>query len=146
MTLSNSILGGLALVSTAAIFTTQGASEPVKSAPEYFVTALHSGCFECEKERDGAVVRCDNIFYAEQLFEFFFKLCDKRSFVHVIVVEGTFHETVVFFFDMRLPPRDLFLHDYDLVINDTRGRERHDELALVAELAVDAHQFFSDVP
>ena len=39
MTLSNSILGGLALVSTAAIFTTQGASEPVKSAPEYFVTA-----------------------------------------------------------------------------------------------------------
>ena len=39
MTLSNSILGGLALVSTAAIFTTQGASEPVKSAPEYCVTA-----------------------------------------------------------------------------------------------------------
>lgn len=39
MTLSNSILGGLALASTAAFFTTQGASEPVKSAPEYFVTA-----------------------------------------------------------------------------------------------------------
>lgn len=37
MTLSNSILGGLALASTAALFTTQ--SEPVKSAPEYFVTA-----------------------------------------------------------------------------------------------------------
>lgn len=39
MTLSTSILGGIALVSTAALFTTQGASEPVKSAPEYFVTA-----------------------------------------------------------------------------------------------------------
>ena len=39
MTLSNSILGGLALASTAALFTTQGASEPVKSAPEFFVTA-----------------------------------------------------------------------------------------------------------
>ena len=39
MTLSASILAGLALVSTAALFTTQGASEPVKSAPEYFVTA-----------------------------------------------------------------------------------------------------------
>lgn len=39
MTLSNSILGGLALASTAALFTTQGASEPTKSAPEYFVTA-----------------------------------------------------------------------------------------------------------
>jgi hypothetical protein len=39
MTLSNSILGGLALASTAALFAPQGASEPVKSAPEYFVTA-----------------------------------------------------------------------------------------------------------
>lgn len=39
MTLSKSILGGLALASTAALVTTQGASEPVKSAPEYFVTA-----------------------------------------------------------------------------------------------------------
>ena len=39
MTLSTSILGGLALASTTALFTTQGASEPVKSAPEYFVTS-----------------------------------------------------------------------------------------------------------
>lgn len=39
MTLSTSIFGGLALFSAAALFTTQGASEPVKSAPEYFVTA-----------------------------------------------------------------------------------------------------------
>lgn len=39
MNLTNSVLGGLALVSSAAFFTTQGASEPVKSAPEYFVTA-----------------------------------------------------------------------------------------------------------
>lgn len=39
MTLSNSILGMLALASTTALFSTQGASEPVKSAPEFFVTA-----------------------------------------------------------------------------------------------------------
>ena len=39
MTIIASTLGGLALFATAAIFTTQGASEPVKSAPEYFVTA-----------------------------------------------------------------------------------------------------------
>jgi hypothetical protein len=39
MKLSNPILGVLALASTAALFTTQGASEPVKSAPEFFVTA-----------------------------------------------------------------------------------------------------------
>ena len=38
MTLHASILG-LAIVSSAALFATQGASEPVKSAPEYFVTA-----------------------------------------------------------------------------------------------------------
>lgn len=39
MTITTSTLGGLALVATAALFTNQGASEPVKSAPEYFVTA-----------------------------------------------------------------------------------------------------------
>lgn len=39
MTLTASIVGSLALVSTAALFSSQGASEPVKSAPEYFVTA-----------------------------------------------------------------------------------------------------------
>ncbi|MBL8859851.1 MAG: hypothetical protein JNL28_15195 [Planctomycetes bacterium] len=39
MTLSNIFLGSLALASTAAFLTTQGASEPVKSTPEYFVTA-----------------------------------------------------------------------------------------------------------
>jgi hypothetical protein len=39
MTLTATTLGGLALFATAALFTTQGASEPVKSAPEYFVTA-----------------------------------------------------------------------------------------------------------
>lgn len=36
---ASSTLGGIALLATAALFTTQGASEPVKSAPEYFVTA-----------------------------------------------------------------------------------------------------------
>jgi hypothetical protein len=39
MNLTHSMLGGLALASAAALFTTQGASEPVKSTPEYFVTA-----------------------------------------------------------------------------------------------------------
>lgn len=72
MTLSNSILGGLALVSTAALFTTQGASQPVKSASEYFVTAEgdgahlwvregnalrvvgHGTCKECPLHAEGA--------------------------------------------------------------------------------------------
>lgn len=39
MTFTATTLGGLALVATAALFTSQGASEPAKSAPEYFVTA-----------------------------------------------------------------------------------------------------------
>ena len=39
MTVTATTLGGLALFATAALFTTQGASEPVKSATEYFVTA-----------------------------------------------------------------------------------------------------------
>ena len=39
MTITTSTLGGLALIATAALFTNQGASEPVKSTPEYFVTA-----------------------------------------------------------------------------------------------------------
>lgn len=39
MTLTNSILAGIAFVSAATLVTTQGASEPVRSAPEYFVTA-----------------------------------------------------------------------------------------------------------
>ena len=39
MTITTTTLGGLALIATAALFTNQGASEPVKSTPEYFVTA-----------------------------------------------------------------------------------------------------------
>lgn len=39
MTMTTTTLGGLALIATAALFTNQGASEPVKSTPEYFVTA-----------------------------------------------------------------------------------------------------------
>lgn len=39
MTITATTLGGLALVATAAILTNQSDSEPVKSAPEYFVTA-----------------------------------------------------------------------------------------------------------
>jgi len=39
MNLSTVILGSIALASTGAFLTTQGASEPVRSAPEYFVTA-----------------------------------------------------------------------------------------------------------
>lgn len=36
---STSVLAGLALLGATATFATQGASEPVKSPPEYFVTA-----------------------------------------------------------------------------------------------------------
>ncbi len=39
MTSTTTILGGLTLVATAAMFASQGASEAVKSPPEYFVTA-----------------------------------------------------------------------------------------------------------
>ena len=39
MTHSLSMFAGLALIATTAAFASQGASEPVKSAPEYFVTA-----------------------------------------------------------------------------------------------------------
>lgn len=39
MTLSTSVIAGLALLTGTAAFAVQGASEPVKSAPEYFVTA-----------------------------------------------------------------------------------------------------------
>lgn len=39
MTIATTTLGGLALIAAAALFTNQGASEPVKSTPEYFVTA-----------------------------------------------------------------------------------------------------------
>jgi len=39
MTLTDTILGSIALLSTTALRATQGASEPVRSAPESFVTA-----------------------------------------------------------------------------------------------------------
>lgn len=71
MNISTSILGGLALVSTAALFAPQGASEPIKSAPEYFVTAEgdnahlwvregtnlrvvgHGSCKNCPRDGEG---------------------------------------------------------------------------------------------
>lgn len=39
MTLSTTVIAGLALVAGTATFAAQGASEPVKSSVEYFVTA-----------------------------------------------------------------------------------------------------------
>lgn len=39
MTRSTSLVGALALVATTATLTLQSASQPAKSAPEYFVTA-----------------------------------------------------------------------------------------------------------
>jgi hypothetical protein len=39
MTTTATTFGSLALFATAALWSTQGASEPVKSPPEYFVTA-----------------------------------------------------------------------------------------------------------
>lgn len=39
MTQSSFLIAGLALLATSATFAGQGASEPVKSAPEYFVTS-----------------------------------------------------------------------------------------------------------
>jgi hypothetical protein len=72
MNLSNAILGGLALASTTALLTTQGASEPARSAPEYFVTSEghnahlwvreannlrvvgHGTCKSCPLEAEGA--------------------------------------------------------------------------------------------
>ena len=53
MTLSDSILGGLVLASTAALFTTQGASEPMKSTPEYFVTAEGNNAHLWVREGNG---------------------------------------------------------------------------------------------
>lgn len=72
MVSSTSFLAGLALLGATAAFASQGASEPVKSAPEYFVTAEgdgahlwvregtvlrvvgHGECKNCPMHKDGA--------------------------------------------------------------------------------------------